>query len=103
MKMEENMADHMNVCGMFRSTSFSELGFEDWKWRKSGTEGYGRCPVCQPKRNTTAFSFDDGGKFHCFSCSAKGRDSVDLVMAVKKCGFKDAVAFLESIAATKAA
>jgi hypothetical protein len=51
-----------------------ELGFEDWKWRKNGTEGYGRCPVCQPKRNTTAFSFDDDGRFHCFSCNAKGRE-----------------------------
>lgn len=76
------------------------LGFENWKWRKSGTEGYGKCPICLPKRNTTAFSFDDDGKWHCFACNAKGRGSLDLVMAVKQCGFKDAVSFLEGITGT---
>jgi len=73
------------------------LGFEDWKWRKNGTEAYGKCPVCLPKRNATAFSYDDSGKFHCFSCNVSGRGAIDLVKAVKQVGFQEAVTFLKNL------
>lgn len=76
------------------------LGFETFKYRKAGTEGYGACPIHGSKKNTTCFSFDDDGKWNCFSCNAHGRGSIDLVKAIKQCGFKDAVAFLEGITAT---
>lgn len=79
------------------------LGFETFKYRKAGTEGYGKCAICLPKKNTTAFSFDDSGKFHCFACGAKGRGAIDLVIAIRKCTFKDAVSFLEGISGAIAA
>src|SRR4051812_46041839 len=48
------------------------LGFETFKYRKAGTEGYGACPIHGSKKNTTCFSFDDDGKWNCFSCGAHG-------------------------------
>lgn len=73
------------------------LGFETFKYRKAGTEGFGKCPVCQPKKNSTAFSFNDDGRFFCFSCQAKGRGAIDLVIAIRKCGFQEAVEWLKTM------
>ena len=73
------------------------LGFTEWKDRKSGLEKYGRCPSHAPKRNSNSFSFHKDGRYQCFSCGAKGRGSIDLVMLVKQVNFRDAVAFLEGI------
>jgi hypothetical protein len=72
-------------------------GEQHWKGRKSGTEWYGKCPVHQAKRNQTSFSFDDEGKFHCFSCGAKGKGAIDVVMAIRQVGFRDACAILEDL------
>jgi DNA primase len=72
------------------------LGFETFKYRKAGTEGYGACPVHGSKKNTTCFSFNDDGRFNCFLCSAEGRGAIGLVMAVRKCGFQQAVRILET-------
>lgn len=73
------------------------LGFETFKYRKAGTEGYGACPIHGSKKNTTCFSFDDDGRFNCFSCSAKGKGAIDLKMAVSKCGFQEAVEWLKTM------
>jgi len=70
---------------------------EDWKIRKGGTEFYGRCPLHEAKRNNTSFSFDQEGKFHCFSCQAKGKGCIDFVMAYHKVGFQAAVEWLKNI------
>src|SRR3990167_10230457 len=69
---------------------------QNWKTRKGGAEHYGRCPLHSSKRNTTSFSMDSSGRFHCFSCGAKGRGAIDLVMAYNKVGFKEAVTWLTS-------
>lgn len=69
----------------------------DFKTRKGGTEHYGACPVCKPKKNQGNFSFDESGRFNCFSCGAKGRGAIDLVKAIKACGFQDAVTWLSRV------
>jgi DNA primase len=75
----------------------SFLGFaQEWKPAKGGTELRGRCPICQPKKNQTAFNIAPDGKWHCFGCEAKGKGAIDLVMAVRKVGFRDAVELLQS-------
>lgn len=51
-------------------------------------------------QNLTAFSWTESGQWFCFSCG-KGGDRIALVMAVKKCGFRGAVAFLGSIAGVR--
>ena len=65
-----------------------------WRTRKSGTEWAGKCPVHNPVKNTSSFSFDASGKFKCFSCNAHGRGAIDLTMAVKQIGFREAVEWL---------
>jgi DNA primase len=84
-----------------RSLSFPALAaalgldISDYKQRKHGQEWYGACPVHRPKQNSTSFSYNQSGAYFCFSCNAKGRGALDLTKAVKACGFKEAVAFLE--------
>ena len=74
------------------------LGVTDvWKSRKEGTEWWGRCPLHDAKRNSNSFSFDNTGRWHCFSCNAHGRGAIDLVMAVRKVGFQEAVEFLKTL------
>lgn len=68
----------------------------EFKARKGNTEWYGPCPIHSAKTNRTSFSFDESGKFHCFSCHAKGKGAIDLTMAVRKIGFSQAVEFLQS-------
>ena len=70
-----------------------------FKRRKGDTEWAGPCPVHAPKKNGTAFSYSQDGKFNCFSCNAKGRGGLDLAMAVRGCGFQAAVELLEPYAA----
>lgn len=75
----------------------SFLGFaQEWKPAKGGSELRGKCPICQPKKNQTAFNIAPDGRFHCFGCEAHGRGAIDLVMAVRKVGFREAVEFLQS-------
>lgn len=78
----------------------SALGFTEWKARKNGSEWAGRCPVHQPKKNTGSFSFHADGRFQCFSCSAKGRGCIDLLMAIEKVNFRTAVERLEALSAS---
>lgn len=76
------------------------LGIDMAKFRprKGGSEMSGPCPVHRPKKNSTSFSYNADGRWACFSCSAKGRGSIDLAMAVRRCGFQEAVAVLEPFA-----
>lgn len=67
--------------------------------RKSDTEWAGPCPVHQPKKNSTSFSYSVDGRWNCFSCGQKGRGAIDLAKAVRSLGFQEAVAFLEPYAA----
>jgi DNA primase len=92
------VSDHYE---QIRSLSFPALAaalgldISDYKQRKHGQEWYGACPVHRPKQNSTSFSYNQSGAYFCFSCNAKGRGALDLIKAVKACGFKEAVAFLE--------
>jgi DNA primase len=52
------------------------LYFTKFKPRKGGAEFSGPCPVHQPKRNSTSFSYATDGKWHCFSCDATGRGAL---------------------------
>ena len=90
------MDQHEHVRRYPLNVVLASLGFETFKYRKAGTEGYGACPIHGSKKNTTCFSFDDDGRFNCFSCGAKGKGAIDLVKAVRQCGFQEAVTFLES-------
>src|SRR5262245_45647728 len=65
--------------------------------RKAGTEWAGPCPVHNGKRSNTAFSYAQGGAWHCFSCNEKGKGAIDLAMRVKGIGFQEAVALLEPL------
>src|SRR5687768_13727302 len=69
----------------------------EWKSRKDGTEWSGACPVCKPKANRGNFSFHVDGRFRCFSCPAKGKGAIDLVLAIKQCGFQQAVEWLRGL------
>lgn len=70
---------------------------QEWKERRGGTEWSGKCPVHQPKKNTSSFSFHQDGRFQCFSCGAKGRGAIDLLMAVRQIGFQEAVEVLQGL------
>lgn len=73
------------------------LGYTHWRTRKNGHEWFGKCPIHNPVKNTTSFSFDAEGKFKCFSCPAKGRGAIDLAMAIKQVGFREAVELLKGL------
>lgn len=68
----------------------------DWKERKGGTEYYGACPLHQAKTNKSSFSFHQDGRWHCFSCQAKGKGAIDFVMAFRALGFQEAVELLKT-------
>lgn len=77
---------------------FNLLGLQpQLKTRKGGTEWFGPCPACKPKHNQGNFSFDSTGRFNCFTCGIKGRGAIDLVKALKGCGFQQAVELLQSL------
>jgi hypothetical protein len=48
------------------------IDLQRFKTRKGG-ELYGSCPIHRPKQNQTSFSYAADGRYHCFSCNAKGR------------------------------
>jgi phage/plasmid primase-like uncharacterized protein len=47
--------------------------------------------------NPTAFAWREDGRWHCFVCG-KGGDRIALVIAVRQCSFRDAVAYLAQLA-----
>ena len=75
------------------------LGFIDMKRRRGKQEWTMKCPFHQPRKNSTCFSFDNR-RYHCFSCGEHGSGAIDLVMKIRKIGFTDAVASLQSGPAT---
>jgi len=75
----------------------SALGFSEWRSTKQGAEYFGKCPIHGAKSNKGSFSFHADGKFNCFSCRAKGRGAIDLVMQVKQVNFPDAVDYLKGV------
>lgn len=87
---------HENLRSLPLAQVLGQMGLSEWKSRKDGSEWLGKCPVHGSKSNSTVFSFDIEGRYHCFSCGAKGRGAIDLVMAVRKVGFQDAVSYLQS-------
>lgn len=80
-------------------TVLAALGVDTNEFRKrSGKpEWHGKCPIHQSKTNQTCFSVHEDGRFRCFSCEAKGRGGIDIVRAVRKVGFQEAVSFLEGL------
>lgn len=87
-----------------RRLSFSVLGpalgieLARFKHRKNEWQGY--CPVHDSEGNN-CFSYNETGKYHCFSCEAKGSGAIDLVMAIKGIGFKEAVSLLQPLFTVK--
>lgn len=77
----------------------SALGVDISKFKKRSNkdEWSGSCPIHGSQNNKGCFSIHLDGRFSCFSCSAKGRGSLDLVMQVRKIGFKQACEFLEGL------
>ncbi len=65
------------------------IDLQRFKNRKDG-ELYGPCPIHRPKQNQTSFSYASDGRYHCFSCNAKGRGAIDLTMAVLSVSFQSA-------------
>lgn len=47
--------------------------------------------------NPSAFAWSDDGRWHCFSCG-NGGDRIELVRSVRQCGFREALAFLATLA-----
>lgn len=96
---EDCMSDQYEQVRNLPIAAFlAALGIGDeWKPRKNGNEWSGRCPVHKPVKNTGSFSIHADGKFNCFSCGAKGRGAIDLVMAIEQIGFRDAVERLQAL------
>lgn len=70
------------------------IDLQRFKRRKEDWQGY--CPVHNGKNNNS-FAYHDTGKFHCFSCDAKGSGAIDLTMQLRKLGFKAACELLGSV------
>jgi DNA primase len=68
------------------------LDLKRFKHRKEDWQGY--CPIHQSKTNNNCFADNDDGRYHCFSCNAKGRGGIDLAMAVKGVNFTQACEIL---------
>lgn len=73
------------------------LGLDLQRFKRRKTDWQGYCPVHQSKTNNNCFAYADDGRFHCFSCEAKGRGGIDLYKAVRNVGFQAAV---EALGAT---
>jgi DNA primase len=68
------------------------LNLKRFKRRNSDWQGY--CPIHQSKTNNNCFAYNDDGRYHCFSCNAKGRGGIDITMAVKGVNFTQACEIL---------
>lgn len=68
------------------------------RFQRRKKEWVGPCPVHKPKKNTACFRYADDGRYHCFSCEAKGKGAIDLAKGVKEIGFAAAVDLLQPLA-----
>jgi hypothetical protein len=60
-----------------------------------------RCPcLLHGGMNPNSFSWREDGRWFCFACG-KGGGRIALVMAVRKCGMRDAASFLAAIAGVR--
>lgn len=92
---------HEDIRAIPLSDVLAALGHSGpWKERKGGSEKYGRCPLHGAKRNNTSFSFNQDGRFNCFSCGQKGRGAIDLAMKLRGCNFSEAVEWLKGFGAS---
>jgi DNA primase len=94
----------MDKYASIRNLPFSAvanlLGLDLSRFKQKKHEYQGYCPIHESKENNTCFSYNnDTGTYHCFSCQAKGRGSIDLVMAVKGIKFSEACEFLSQMPA----
>lgn len=58
-----------------------------------GRQFLGRCPI--HGGNDLTFSFNFEGRYRCLSCQTHGKGAIELIVNVRKCSYRDAVAFLE--------
>ena len=75
----------------------SALGIDMARFKRRQTDWQGYCPIHQSKTNNNCFAYHDSGKFHCFSCGAKGAGAIDLTKLVKNIGFQAAVELLQPL------
>lgn len=66
------------------------------RFKRKKTEWVGPCPIHGSKNNTACFRYADDGRYHCFSCEAKGKGAIDLTMALRNIGFAAAVELLKA-------
>jgi DNA primase len=89
------MSDADRVRALPLSTVLGWLGFsmEQFHRRPRKPEWFGKCILHTAKTNDTSFSFTDE-LYHCFSCKAKGKGAINLVMACRFLTFTRAVEWL---------
>jgi DNA primase len=75
----------------------SVLGIDMARFKRRQADWQGFCPIHQSKTNNNCFAYHDSGKFHCFSCGAKGAGAIDLTKLVKNLGFQAAVELLQPL------
>lgn len=73
----------------------SALGIDLKRFKRRKQDWQGYCPAHQSKTNNNCFAYHDSGKWHCFSCNAKGSGAIDLTKTLRNCGFQAAVEFLQ--------
>jgi hypothetical protein len=73
------------------------LGVDFTRFRTTGTEWTGPCPVHRPRRKSSSFRYANDGRWNCLSCGAKGKGAIDLAMGVKAVGFQSAVEILQAV------
>lgn len=71
-----------------------ELGFE------VNTRSHRSRCLLHGGANRSAFSWNSGGFWHCFSCQQAG-DRIQLVRTMRKCSFREALEFLAAMAGVK--
>lgn len=93
------MDSYQDIRAMPLRAVLASLGHTEFRKRPNKDEWYGKCIFHNPEKNNTSFSFTDR-IFFCFSCGVKGSGSIDLLMAYKKVGFKQAVEELRGMTLT---
>lgn len=92
----------MDNYAVIRSLPFpavaSALGIDLKRFQLKGKDWAGPCPLHGSKNNVGCFRYEvDGGRWHCFSCEARGRGPIDLTIKMRSIGFKQAVEMLSYI------
>jgi DNA primase len=96
-KEENNVDKYESIRSLPFPTLAAALGLDLARFRRRKEDWQGYCPVHNSKTNNNCFAYHDSGKFHCFSCDAKGAGAIDLAKLVKNIGFQAAVELLQGI------